>query len=95
MGLTIGIDPARPGRDHCAIVLALSCDTPRCCNVHVFAHADGYIGAHQLAMLGGWMDTVRASGRVFLCPACSGKLSRAPAGGDDEAADPFGQISLI
>lgn len=91
MSLTIGLDPTKAD----TIALALACDAPGCAGAAVFCHPDGYIGAHRQAMTAGWMDTVRSSGRVFLCPACSGKLGGGSGGGEHEPADEFGQVRLV
>lgn len=41
-----------------------------------FHHEDGFIGQYALAIAHGWKDTDRGQGRVFLCPACSGKAPK-------------------
>lgn len=38
-----------------------------------FTNPDGYVGSHAAAMQAGWLERQTPEGRLWLCPACSGK----------------------
>lgn len=54
-------------------VLALVCDRQPCSGNETFIYLDGYIRSHALAMAAGWLERQTSQGRLWLCPACSGK----------------------
>ena len=58
--------------------MTLECDAAReifCRGVEVFADPQGFIGCHKLAMKAGWLERNTSTGREWLCPRCSGKVS--------------------
>ena len=58
------------------ITLRLECDQPTemfCRGFADFIHTDGFVAAHSAAMRAGWLERHTDSGRVWLCPECSGK----------------------
>lgn len=60
----------------CGVSVTLECDQPEeifCRGFEVFQHDDGYIGAHAAAMDAGWLERQSPRGRMWICPACSGK----------------------
>lgn len=64
--------PSCPG----PVRITLECDAATemfCRGVAHFEHADGFVGAHALAMAGGWLERNSSQGRLWLCPECSGK----------------------
>lgn len=59
-----------------AVKVTLECDKPTaffCQGIGVFESEDGFIGAHQAAMKAGWLERNDPAGRLWICPACSGK----------------------
>ena len=78
MGISIThsmpLAPDRAGR--LPIQVELDCDdrSKMFCHGHkIFSDPNGYIGAHTLAMLAGWLERNGPQGRIWLCPECSGK----------------------
>lgn len=76
MGLMIEADESTPYPY--ATTLTLTCDGDQ----HglfgltgTFQHAEGFMAEYRLAMNAGWKDTQGPQGRIFLCPACSGKIA--------------------
>ena len=70
MGISIGT--AEAGQ----ISVTLECDVAEeffCRGVEHFSHPDGFIGIHADAMSRGWLERSGSQGRIWLCPACSGK----------------------
>lgn len=56
--------------------LILECDSAMeffCRGVEEFKSPDGFIGGHAAAMRQGWLERNGPDGRIWLCPACSGK----------------------
>lgn len=51
--------------------VTLTCDNGTCTGADVFELQ--YIGAHGAAMILGWLERSGPQGRLWLCPACSGK----------------------
>jgi hypothetical protein len=67
------IDPPYPR----STMLILTCDGGECGLFPTsaeFVHPQGYIAQYRAAMNAGWKDTQGPQGRIFLCPACSGKV---------------------
>jgi len=59
-----------------SIVLTLECDVATeffCRGFDRFEHDDGFVGCHAAAMKAGWLERNTTQGRLWLCPACSGK----------------------
>lgn len=57
------------------IAVDLTCDEPKgmfCIN-GTFQHPDGFIAIHAAAIKAGWLERYADRGRLWLCPACSGK----------------------
>lgn len=54
-------------------VLSLACDRKPCSGNETFIYQDGYTGSHAAAMQAGWLERQTPEGRLWLCPACSGK----------------------
>jgi hypothetical protein len=75
VSLTIQYDEKQPiPRDSW---LLLECDAATeffCRGFARFDDPDGFIGAHRAAMAAGWLERQAPSGRLWLCPACSGKV---------------------
>lgn len=53
------------------IVIDLSCDEALCSGTSRLQAC--YIDAHGAAMASGWLERQTPQGRLWLCPACSGK----------------------
>lgn len=71
MGISISLAPEPDLEVTCRII---SVEIECLCGVRQrFTHADGYIGSHALAMAAGWLERQTPEGRLWLCPACSGK----------------------
>lgn len=54
----------------------LECDEVEsifCRGFATFEDDDGYVGAHKAAMKAGWLERQSPRGRLWICPACSGK----------------------
>lgn len=74
MGLSLGV--SRGSEFPYPLTMTLECDARAgffCRGVADYSHADGYAGAHHMAMEEGWLERVTTDGRLWLCPACSGK----------------------
>ena len=68
MGISMSCDmSADVPRD---LTVSLICDGV-CFNQAAFTC--GYVEAHGAAMRAGWLERQAPSGRLWLCPACSGK----------------------
>lgn len=62
--------------DPLGVSVFLECDEPEsifCRGFATFEHEDGYVGAHKDAMAAGWLERQSPRGRLWICPACSGK----------------------
>lgn len=60
------------------MALVLECDARVslfCRGCMKYEHRDGYVGAHVMAMQDGWLERQASTGRIWLCPACSGKAA--------------------
>ena len=72
MGLRLFDSPAIPG----LIALELECDAQRGmfpCTVKQTFNEGHYLANIRKATAKGWLERQESSGRLFLCPACSGK----------------------
>lgn len=61
------------------IAMDLICDEPSgllCVREQTFTHPDGFIAIHSAAMKAGWLERYADEGRLWLCPACSGKKEK-------------------
>lgn len=66
------IKGAGPG----AVEVALECDETAaffCRGFAVFTSPEGFVGCHSDAMKAGWLERNGPKGRMWICPACSGK----------------------
>lgn len=62
----------------CGVSVRLECDAVEaffCRGFEVFEEPDGggYVEAHKKAMAAGWLERASPGGRLWICPACSGK----------------------
>jgi len=73
MGISVAIENAA----YPHITLTLECDAdPKvmfCRGFETFNDAEGFISCHKAAMAHGWLERNTSKGRIWLCPACSGK----------------------
>jgi hypothetical protein len=58
------------------IVVELGCDDMTaffCRGFQRFESTEGFVGCHTAAMAEGWLERQGSQGRIWVCPACSGK----------------------
>lgn len=58
------------------VTVTLECDDGRmmfCRGFIQYIDPEGYKGCHTAAMREGWLERQAPSGRLWLCPECSGK----------------------
>lgn len=75
MGIIITSGP-RAKEPPYGIVVMLECDAVEaffCRGFETFERED-YVTAHADAMKAGWLERQSSSGRLWICPACSGKI---------------------
>lgn len=75
MGISISAS-GRPSEMPLPLVIVLECDAAEslfCRGFEQFDEADGFVVAHTLAMARGWLERQAPQGRLWICPACSGK----------------------
>jgi hypothetical protein len=76
MGLAI--EASRDNDFPYPLQVRLECDAAAeffCRGFETFSHQDGFVGAHADAMKTGWLERQAPEGRIWLCPACSGKAA--------------------
>jgi hypothetical protein len=83
MGISVQIVATGPaprydgyGFQRAGIEVVLECDVHAemfCRGFEKFTRDDGFVGCHTAAMAAGWLERVAPQGRIWLCPACSGK----------------------
>jgi hypothetical protein len=77
MGIIIGgMTETREPPYPIGVRVTLECDAATeffCRGFAHFEHADGFVGAHAMAMSAGWLERQSSQGRLWLCPECSGK----------------------
>lgn len=74
--MTIAVAAHETGPYPRSVTVTLSCDSAVdifCRGFEDFTSQDGFVGAHSLAMTKGWLERQGPQGRIWLCPACSGK----------------------
>jgi len=79
MGIIIrAAGPPQSIGDPIPILVELKCDGASgmfCWSIETFTDKAGYTGCHAAAMTRGWLERQSPQGRLWLCPACSGKLT--------------------
>lgn len=76
MGISISIDESTPPPRFA--IIELECDVRRdiLCRGVARYETTGFVAAHGIAMLEGWLERQAPEGRIWLCPACSGKAGQ-------------------
>lgn len=68
----MGIEISRLADQH-NVLVKLTCDTAACQSDEYFTRLEGFTACHAAAMALGWLERNGPQGRLWLCPACSGK----------------------